>query len=118
MFKIVLHCIFVKSNSRLEVDLIGERQISNIKTMEPKTIYQVNGEDLISLFRDFQEQLEASKEKEEHYTRQEAERITGKSRTTLYLWEQQGYLTPVRMGKTLLYLKSDIDRIMNTKRKD
>jgi predicted DNA-binding transcriptional regulator AlpA len=86
--------------------------------MDSKTIYQVNGEDLMNFLTEIQEQIATAKQKEEHYTREQAEKVTGKSRTTLYLWEQQGYLTPVRMGKTLLYLKSDIDRIMNTKRKD
>lgn len=85
--------------------------------METKTIYQINGDDLMSFLTEIQEQIATAKQQEVHYTLKQACEVTGKNRTTLWTWEQRGYLTPVRMGKTLLYLKSDIDRIMNTKRK-
>lgn len=81
-------------------------------------IYQITETDLKSFLNEIAIQIENTKIVEVHYTLNEVLKITGKNRTTLWSWEKKGYLTPVRMGKTLLYLKSDIDRIMNTKRKD
>ena len=82
------------------------------------TIIQMNEIDLRNLLKEIIKENEASKKVEEHYTLNEALTITGKTRSTLWAWEKRRYLTPVRMGKTLLYLKSDLDGIMNTKRKE
>ena len=38
--------------------------------------------------------------------------ITGKVRSTIWSWERKGYLIPTRVGKQLLYKKSDIDKLM------
>lgn len=84
--------------------------------MESKIIYQVEKADLINLFNEIIEQREQAKNSQVHYTLKEVLKITGKNRSTLWNWERKQYLKPVRMGKTLLYLKSDIDAIMNQKK--
>ncbi len=40
--------------------------------------------------------------------------LTGKVRSTLWIWEKRGYLTPAsRIGKVLRYRKSDVLALMN-----
>ena len=84
--------------------------------MQTQTIFQINESDLKAFLSEIANQIESSKEKEEHYTLKEVLAITKKSRSAVWNWERRGYLVPVRMGKTLLYLKSDLDAIMNKKR--
>ena len=84
--------------------------------MESKIIYQVEKADLINLFNEIIEQREQAKNSQVYYSLKEVLKITGKNRSTLWNWERKGYLKPVRMGKTLLYLKSDLDAIRNPKR--
>lgn len=40
-----------------------------------------------------------------------AGKILGKTRSTLWRWEQTGYLIPVRLGKTLKYRLSDVLKV-------
>lgn len=40
-----------------------------------------------------------------------AGKILGKTRSTLWRWEQTGYLVPVRIGKTLKYRLSDVLKV-------
>lgn len=42
----------------------------------------------------------------------DATSILGVSNKTLYLWEKSGYLTPVRIGRKVMYRAADIDEIM------
>jgi predicted DNA-binding transcriptional regulator AlpA len=39
-------------------------------------------------------------------------RLDIKARQTLANWEDAGYLTPVRLGRTLRFRESDVDRIV------
>lgn len=54
--------------------------------------------------------------REESYltTKQAAKRI-GVDPSTLYRWEKERYLTPVRLGSKRRYKQSDIDRILNAR---
>lgn len=48
----------------------------------------------------------------------EARRILANpSESTLWRWEQAGYLVPVRLGVKVHYRRSDIDRIIKSKEK-
>lgn len=42
-------------------------------------------------------------------------KMLGKTRSTLWRWEQAGYLIPVKIGKTLKYRLSDVLKIKEGK---
>ena len=48
-------------------------------------------------------------------TREDAIRIFNRSYSTLLRWEKEGYLVPVKIGKTPLYKMSDIKKVLNQK---
>lgn len=48
-------------------------------------------------------------------TREEAVKIFKRSYSTLLRWEKDGYLVPVKIGKTPLYKMSDIKKVLNQK---
>ena len=48
-------------------------------------------------------------------TREEACKIFNRSYSTLLRWEKDGYLVPVKIGKTPLYKMSDIKDVLNQK---
>jgi len=41
------------------------------------------------------------------------ERLEIKNRVTLHRWEKSGYLTPIRIGKSVRYRLSDINALLN-----
>jgi excisionase family DNA binding protein len=49
-----------------------------------------------------------SSDKEEYMTRQEAAKFLRCSLTTLYYYEQKNKLTPLRIGRKILYPKSNL----------
>lgn len=113
--RVALCIIFVPTIKHEDVRDLIVQKVKYIK-METKIIYQVEKTDLVNLFNEIIQQREQAQNSEVHLTLKEAMIITKKSRGTLWKWEQQGYLKPVRVGKSLYYLKSDIDSLMNQKR--
>lgn len=59
-----------------------------------------------------EKELHASK-KERLVPKKEAMEILGKGDTTLYNWKQSGYLKPVKIGRSVYYKWSDLDKIIN-----
>lgn len=48
--------------------------------------------------------------------KEEARQILGgPDPSTMWRWEQRGYLTPVRIGVKVFYRRSDLDRIIKSK---
>lgn len=63
------------------------------------------------------EQVKEALSEEELYTPAEAQKKLGvKARSTFFRWEKAGYLFPVRIGGQVRYKKSDIERLLNSKR--
>lgn len=54
----------------------------------------------------------SSKVEEQYLTPKEAAKALGKSIGTLWRWEKENYLSPIRVGRSTRYKKSDILRIM------
>ena len=61
------------------------------------------------------EQIRKEKESEGYRCPDDVCKLLDVSRSTLTRWKNSGYLIPVRVGGQCRYLKSDIDRIMNSK---
>lgn len=76
----------------------------------------VSGKDLRefgeSLIRQTVNQMSSEKKEIMLKIKETAERL-GVDRSTLYRWEQSGYLKPVRLGGVPRYRLSDIEAIMN-----
>jgi predicted DNA-binding transcriptional regulator AlpA len=84
--------------------------------MEKKVMYVIEYVELIKFFNEIIQQREQAKNFEVHLTLKEVLSMTKKTRSTLWKWEKDGYLKPVRVGKSLFYLKSDIEDLMTQKR--
>ncbi|MCH5226577.1 MAG: helix-turn-helix domain-containing protein [Muribaculaceae bacterium] len=54
-----------------------------------------------------------SKPKETYLTVDEAASRLGVSRSTLWRWDKEGYLTKIKRGKKNTYRLSDVERIIN-----
>lgn len=86
-------------------------------------IYLVVGaSDMKDAFREFVRIMRESEEERRAYndematvTREDAIRIFNRSYSTLLRWEKEGYLVPVKIGKTPLYKMSDIKKVLNQK---
>lgn len=98
-------------------DIIGvlESGKANIKI-------EVNGEDL----KQFAETLinrgvdiarEEIKKEERYLTKREVLDTLGVCDTTLWHWRRNGYLIPRKLGRKILYAKSDIDRCLAVSKK-
>ncbi len=55
--------------------------------------------------------IEAQKERAT-ITRQEASRMLNVTLSTLWRWNKDGYLTPVKIGSKVLYRTSDIEQML------
>ena len=54
-------------------------------------------------------------EAERYLTTQQVQELFGVSQNTLWRWGRDGYLIPVKFGRTPRYRKSDIDKLLSGK---
>ncbi len=74
----------------------------------------VNANDLKQFFQEIATTLAPKQEEEEVYmTANQVCKYIGKVRSTLWTYEKRGYLMPLRVGNSLRYKKSEIDKLMN-----
>ena len=80
----------------------------------------VGASDMKDAFREFVRIMREAEEERRAYsdematvTREDATRIFNRSYSTLLRWEKEGYLVPVKIGKTPLYKMSDIKKVLN-----
>ena len=55
---------------------------------------------------------EAEKKEERYLTPDEVADIAGVSRNTLWRWEKEKYLIPIKFGRKSFYKQSDINKIL------
>ncbi len=67
-------------------------------------------------FKELISQLTPQKNQEELLTRKEVCTILQCSMTTLWHWNNKGILIPIRTGRNVRYLKSDIENFINSKK--
>ena len=84
-----------------------------------KTVVELSLNDLREVIGDVFREERAKEAKETHkagaveiYSRKEVARLLNVSFATLNRWEKCGYLTPVRAGRKVHYLKSDIQGLI------
>ena len=92
-----------ESNSNIQL-VIGA---NDLKDLAQQIIAQVRDEFVSE---------EERKNQNTYLTNEAACEMLGKSRGTLWRWEKAGYLTPVKVGKTLKYRLSDVLKIKEGKR--
>ena len=80
----------------------------------------VSASDLRELVNEWCDEREAQKEAErksivesERISSTDAEKTLGVTSATLWRWAKSGYLVPIKVGRKNVYLRSDIDRILN-----
>lgn len=72
-------------------------------------------QEFVRVMRESEEERRAYNDEMATVTREEAIRIFNRSYSTLLRWEKEGYLVPVKIGKTPLYKMSDIKKVLNQK---
>lgn len=91
--------------------------LSQILTSNANVILQVSAADLkefaLSLIEDARsmEKTEQPAKGDEFLTSEEVMRIVKVKKVTLWRWAKEKYLVPVKVGKSNLYRKSDVQRI-------
>lgn len=65
------------------------------------------------------EQAKRDRQAGDHLVRKEEARkmLGGPDPSTLWRWEQRGYLTPVKIGVKVFYRRSDLDQLIMSKEK-
>ncbi|MBR1522429.1 MAG: helix-turn-helix domain-containing protein [Bacteroidales bacterium] len=81
---------------------------------------QITGEELMSLIRETAKELSElsrtkSKGDEDYLPKKEVMAILGVCDTTLWLWAKNNYLKPAKAGRKVMYRKSDVLRLLETK---
>jgi predicted DNA-binding transcriptional regulator AlpA len=94
---------------------------SLIENGSGKIKLEVSGEDLLTfsnqLINRTKEELASvvvEKNREETYlTKADVKHLCGICDATVWHWQKRGYLSPIRIGRKVMYRKSDIDKIIN-----
>lgn len=83
-------------------------------------LYMISADDLRSLVKELyaeeQQRIEraiAESREVPTVTRHEAARMLNVTLSTLWRWDKEGYLNPVKIGSKVLYRATDIDRLLN-----
>ena len=84
---------------------------------------EVTGDDLVRfgehLINQTREAIRAEKEQsaaqESYLPKEEVMKLCGVCHATLWQWKKKGYLKPVKIGKKVLYRKSDLNQILKGK---
>jgi hypothetical protein len=74
--------------------------------------------EFVRIMRESEEERRAYDDEMATVTREDAIQIFNRSYSTLLRWEKDGYLVPVKIGKTPLYKMSDIKKVLNQKFND
>lgn len=89
---------------------------------DDKVILQVSAETLREVVNDMYQQIEekarqeaAERSEQGALSRRQVMELLGVNSTTLWRWDRDGYLKPVRIGAKVLYKRSDIDRLLSNK---
>ena len=82
----------------------------------------VSASDLRELVNEWYDEHEAQKEAErkstedkQRITKSEVKKALSVTDATLWRWAKSGYLVPIKVGRKNVYLKSHIDKILQSK---
>lgn len=120
-FYIALYLCSVKTKKQQNMNPYTREQITQ---GAPGVIIQVEAAALRGIVADMyaQEQARTATAIAEHkkqptITRAEAAKSLNVALSTLSNWDKSGYLSPVKIGRKVLYKASDIDRLLTTRTK-
>lgn len=94
-----------------------------IESGQTNLIIQVRGEDLLKFTEDVMERA-AKNERKRIENEREREILIPKDKvmsmldvcsTTLWNWEKDSYLVPVKAGRKVMYRKTDIDKLLKVR---
>lgn len=81
-------------------------------------MYMVSAADLERILRDLVNDLISEREevkKETYISANQVSNLLGVSKSTLWRWEKENYLVPVRIGNKLRYKESEVKQLMEGK---
>lgn len=89
--------------------------IQEILSSDLSVSITINSKELKTFLNDVIDKVQTKKNEDEVFLGvDEVCTLTGKVRSTLWIWEKRGYLKPAsRIGKVLKYRKSDVLTLMN-----
>lgn len=94
-----------------------------IESGQTKLIIQVRGEDLLKFTEDVMERaaenerkrIENEREREILIPKEKVMSMLDVCSTTLWNWEKDSYLVPVKAGRKVMYRKADIDELLKVR---
>ena len=97
-------------------------QLVELASSCPGLMVTVKCSDLIEAFRLVVEETKLQREQvssgqttETYLTEDEVKQLLGVSHSTLWRWQKQEYLSPVKIGRKNRYKKSEIEALINQK---
>lgn len=81
-------------------------------------MYMISAADLERILRNFVNDLISEREevkKETYISANQVSNLLGVSKSTLWRWEKENYLVPVRVGNKLRYKESEVKQLMEGK---
>lgn len=86
----------------------------------PNIKFEISGEDLMVFVTELMKRgadqaMEEVKREEQFLTKKEVMDLFGVCDTTLWHWQRGGYLVPRKMGRKILYSKSEVYRLLASK---
>lgn len=95
-------------------------QLVELASSCPGLMVTVKCSDLIEAFRLVVEETKLQREQvnsdqatETYLTEEEVKQMLGTSHSTLWRWQKQEYLSPVKIGRKNRYRKSEIEALIN-----
>lgn len=104
--------------------LLAKRLVSEIVKGDERLSLTLTAKGVSALVQELSERLLAEKKPqqsgypktgEDLLTKQQVMEMLGVSSTTLWLWEQKGYLVPVKIGRKVFYSSDDINELRTRK---
>ena len=90
-----------------------------LKPEFPETVmYMISAADLERILRNLVNDLISEREevkKETYISANQVSNLLGVSKSTLWRWEKENYLVPVRVGNKLRYKESEVKQLMEGK---
>ena len=96
--------------------------LSLLENGQPNIVVQVSGRDLLEFTEalvqracESRESLREIQEGEVYLSKKEVKDLLGVCDTTLWHWDRSHYLSPVRVGRKIMYKKADVHRLLSAR---
>lgn len=93
-----------------------------LEAKQPNLVVQVSGKDLMAFAEAVAAKAgEAERKRQQesnenaYMTKNEVKELIGVCDATLWHWQRNAYLSPVKVGRKVFYKKSDVQRILSSK---